>query len=153
MGTWPFATLASLEHFTSAKRDSPMRPLATRATFYQPPKMLHLTTALICQKKRHLAKKNKIIEKLVKFWIPANLKTEWRVWTSDTLAKWRFFGGSKGVILLAKEHIGKVTLFWPSDAFSGADFLYVPTVPYKLPFLKIEGLIIISRTFEINDSK
>ena len=96
---------------------------------------------------------NKIVEKLVKFWIPANLKTEWRVWTSDALAKWRFFGGSKGVILLAKEHIGKVTLFWPSDGFSGADFLYVPTVPYKLPFLKIEWLIIISRTFEINDSK
>ena len=104
-------------------------------------------------KKHHLAKKNKIIEKLVKFWIPANLKTEWRVWTSDALAKWRFFGGSKRVILLAKEHIGKVTLFWPSDAFSGADFLYVPTVPYKLPFLKIKWLIIISRTFEINDSK
>ena len=44
MGTWLFSTIASLGHFNSAKRDSP------RATFYQPPKMLHLTTALICQK-------------------------------------------------------------------------------------------------------
>ena len=49
--------------------------------------------------------------------------------------------------LVAKEHIGEMRL-WRSDGFLRADFLYVPTVPYKFSFMKIKTFIIRSITLK-----